>query len=61
MFLRKPVEREMELRSAYAIAIKSQMQVNLTCDHRVIYGAHAAAFLQNLAQLLEQNVGSLTL
>ncbi len=44
-----------------AIAIKSQMQVNLTCDHRVIYGAHAAAFLQDLAQLLEQNVGSLTL
>jgi pyruvate dehydrogenase E2 component (dihydrolipoamide acetyltransferase) len=55
------LEREMELRSAYAIAIKSQMQVNLTCDHRVIYGAHAAAFLQDLAQLLEQNVGSLTL
>jgi pyruvate dehydrogenase E2 component (dihydrolipoamide acetyltransferase) len=44
-----------------AIAIRSQMQVNLTCDHRVIYGAHAAAFLQDLAQLLEQNVGSLTL
>nr|WP_279611315.1 dihydrolipoamide acetyltransferase family protein [Thermostichus vulcanus] len=44
-----------------AIAIRSQMQVNLTCDHRVIYGAHAAAFLQDLAQLLEHNVGSLTL
>ncbi len=44
-----------------AIAIRSQMQVNLTCDHRVIYGAHAAAFLQDLAQLLEQKVGSLTL
>lgn len=44
-----------------AIAIRSQMQVNLTCDHRVIYGAHAAAFLQDLAQLLEQKVESLTL
>ncbi|MEN9203542.1 MAG: dihydrolipoamide acetyltransferase family protein [Thermostichus sp. DG_1_6_bins_120] len=44
-----------------AIAIRSQMQVNLTCDHRVIYGAHAAAFLQDLARLLEENVGSLTL
>ncbi|MCF2972449.1 2-oxo acid dehydrogenase subunit E2 [Synechococcus sp. Nb3U1] len=54
-------EKAKELRSAYAIAIQSQMQVNLTCDHRVIYGAHAAAFLQDLAQLLEQNVGSLTL
>ncbi|MEN9221579.1 MAG: dihydrolipoamide acetyltransferase family protein, partial [Thermostichus sp. BF3_bins_97] len=54
-------EKSKELRSAYAIAIKSQMQVNLTCDHRVIYGSHAAAFLQDLAQLLEQNVGSLTL
>ncbi|MEN9225185.1 MAG: dihydrolipoamide acetyltransferase family protein [Thermostichus sp. DRC_bins_24] len=54
-------EKAKELRSAYAIAIKSQMQVNLTCDHRVIYGSHAAAFLQDLAQLLEQKVGSLTL
>ncbi|MGQ9838047.1 MAG: dihydrolipoamide acetyltransferase family protein [Cyanobacteriota bacterium] len=44
-----------------AIAIQSQMQVNLTCDHRIIYGAHAAAFLRDLAQLLEHNVGSLTL
>ena len=44
-----------------AIAIRSQMQVNLTCDHRVIYGAHAAAFLQDLAQLIEHKVGSLTL
>jgi pyruvate dehydrogenase E2 component (dihydrolipoamide acetyltransferase) len=44
-----------------AIAIRSQMQVNLTCDHRVIYGAQAAAFLQDLAQLIEHKVGSLTL
>ncbi len=44
-----------------AIAVKNQMQVNLTCDHRVIYGAHAAAFLRDLAQVLESKVQSLTL
>jgi pyruvate dehydrogenase E2 component (dihydrolipoamide acetyltransferase) len=38
-----------------------QMQVNLTCDHRVIYGSHSAAFLQDLAQLIETNPESLTL
>ena len=31
------------------------MQVNLTCDHRVIYDADAAAFLKDLAQLIETN------
>jgi pyruvate dehydrogenase E2 component (dihydrolipoamide acetyltransferase) len=44
-----------------SIAIRPQMQVNLTCDHRVIYGAHAAAFLQDLAKILEQETSSLTL
>ncbi|WP_071599866.1 dihydrolipoamide acetyltransferase family protein [Mastigocladopsis repens] len=41
--------------------IKQQMQVNITCDHRIIYGAHAAAFLQDLAKLIETNPESLTL
>jgi pyruvate dehydrogenase E2 component (dihydrolipoamide acetyltransferase) len=41
--------------------VKTQMQVNLTCDHRVIYGADAAAFLQDLAKLIETNAASLTL
>jgi len=41
--------------------VKTQMQVNLTCDHRIIYGAHAAAFLQDLAKLIETNPQSLTL
>jgi pyruvate dehydrogenase E2 component (dihydrolipoamide acetyltransferase) len=41
--------------------VKNQMQVNLTCDHRIIYGAHAAAFLQDLAKLIETNSQSLTL
>ncbi|MFN3926722.1 MAG: dihydrolipoamide acetyltransferase family protein [Pseudanabaenaceae cyanobacterium] len=44
-----------------AIAVKNQMQVNLTADHRVIYGAHAAEFLRDLAQLIETNATSLTL
>ncbi|MDX2273104.1 MAG: dihydrolipoamide acetyltransferase family protein [Cyanobacteriota bacterium] len=44
-----------------AIAVKSQMQVNLTCDHRVVYGAHAAAFLQTLAEIVERKTQSLTL
>ncbi|NJL02691.1 MAG: 2-oxo acid dehydrogenase subunit E2, partial [Spirulinaceae cyanobacterium SM2_1_0] len=44
-----------------SFAVKRQMQVNLTCDHRIIYGADAAAFLQDLAKLIETNVLALTL
>jgi pyruvate dehydrogenase E2 component (dihydrolipoamide acetyltransferase) len=44
-----------------AIAVRNQMQVNITCDHRVIYGAHAAQFLQDLAKLIETNAQSLAL
>ena len=44
-----------------AMAIQRQMQVNLTADHRVIYGAHAAAFLKDLAKLLETRPESLAL
>jgi len=43
------------------LGVRRQMQVNITCDHRIIYGAHAAAFLQDLAKLIETNVQSLTL
>ena len=43
------------------MGVKRQMQVNITCDHRIIYGADAAAFLQALAQLIETNPQSLTL
>jgi pyruvate dehydrogenase E2 component (dihydrolipoamide acetyltransferase) len=35
--------------------------VNITCDHRVIYGANAAAFLKDLAKLIETDPQSLTL
>jgi pyruvate/2-oxoglutarate dehydrogenase complex dihydrolipoamide acyltransferase (E2) component len=30
------------------------MTVNLTCDHRVVYGAHGAEFLSRLRELLER-------
>jgi pyruvate dehydrogenase E2 component (dihydrolipoamide acetyltransferase) len=43
------------------MGVRSQMQVNITCDHRIIYGAHAAAFLRDLAKLIETNSQSLTL
>lgn len=43
------------------LGVRRQMQVNITCDHRIIYGAHAAAFLQDLAKLIETNPQSLTL
>ncbi len=44
-----------------SFAVKNQMSVNITCDHRIIYGADAASFLQDLAQLLENDAQSLTL
>ena len=43
------------------LGVKRQMAVNITCDHRVIYGSDAAAFLQEFANLLENNVQSLTM
>ena len=36
-----------------SISVKKLMQVNLTADHRVIYGADGAAFLKDLAYLIE--------
>ncbi|WP_115009996.1 dihydrolipoamide acetyltransferase family protein [Synechococcus sp. N5] len=44
-----------------SIAVKRQMQVNLTADHRVIYGADGAAFLNDLADLIENRPESLAL
>ena len=43
------------------MGVKRQMKVNITCDHRIIYGAQAAAFLKDLATLIETNPQSLTL
>ncbi len=42
-----------------SISVKRQMQVNLTADHRVVYGADGAAFLKDLANLIENNPESL--
>ena len=44
-----------------SIAVKRQMQVNLTADHRVIYGADGAAFLKDLAELIENRPENLAL
>jgi pyruvate dehydrogenase E2 component (dihydrolipoamide acetyltransferase) len=44
-----------------SIAVRRQMQVNLTADHRVIYGADAAGFLRDLAKLIETSPESLAL
>ncbi|KAK9111910.1 hypothetical protein Scep_019429 [Stephania cephalantha] len=35
------------------IGLRNQLQVNVTADHRVIYGADLASFLQTLAQIIE--------
>jgi pyruvate dehydrogenase E2 component (dihydrolipoamide acetyltransferase) len=43
------------------LGVRRQMQVNMTSDHRIIYGADAAQFLQDLATLIETNPQSLTL
>jgi len=44
-----------------AIAVRNQMQVNLTADHRLIYGADGAKFLQDLAKLIETDAHSLVM
>lgn len=43
------------------MGVKQQMTVNITCDHRIIYGADAANFLKDLAKLIETDAQSLTL
>lgn len=41
--------------------VQEVMEVTLTCDHRHIYGAHAAEFLRDLADLLENHCDDLLL
>ena len=36
------------------IGFRDVMTVTLTCDHRVVYGAHAARFLSRVRELLER-------
>ena len=42
-----------------SISIQKIMQVNLTADHRVIYGADGASFLKDLSSLIENEPESL--
>ncbi len=44
-----------------SFSIRRQMTVNMTADHRIIYGADGANFLKDLALLLHSNVQSLTM
>jgi pyruvate dehydrogenase E2 component (dihydrolipoamide acetyltransferase) len=43
------------------LGVVKQMTVTITCDHRHIYGAQAAEFLVDLANLMENDVESLLL
>ena len=43
------------------MGVRRQMKVTITCDHRIIYGADAAGFLQVLAKLIETNPKFLTM
>jgi len=43
------------------IGLVKQMTVTLTCDHRHIYGADAAKFLKDLAQIIEEETMSLVM
>jgi pyruvate dehydrogenase E2 component (dihydrolipoamide acetyltransferase) len=44
----RPVVHEGEIR------IRRQMEIALTCDHRILYGADAARFIARVGELLEQ-------
>jgi pyruvate dehydrogenase E2 component (dihydrolipoamide acetyltransferase) len=46
--LPKPVVRDGE------IAIRTMMELTLSCDHRIMYGANAAAFLGRIRERLEK-------
>lgn len=53
-------QRKVVATSNGLFGVKSQMQVNVTADHRIIYGAELAGFLQTFAKILE-NPDELTL
>lgn len=53
--------RVVVLEDGLSFGIRKQMEVNLTGDHRVFYGAHGAQFLKDLALLLEREPQQLTL
>ncbi len=35
------------------IGVERQMKVNLTCDHRIVYGTDAAEFMLTLKKVIE--------
>ena len=41
--------------------VKKEMTVTITCDHRHIYGAHAAEFLKELLDYLENRTDEILL
>jgi pyruvate dehydrogenase E2 component (dihydrolipoamide acetyltransferase) len=47
----KPVVRDGEITTAQL------MNVNLACDHRILYGADGAEFLGRIRALLEEPLG----
>eukprot|EP00177_Eucheuma_denticulatum_P000102 GFKZ01000176.1.p1 GENE.GFKZ01000176.1~~GFKZ01000176.1.p1 ORF type:complete len:679 (-),score=115.49 GFKZ01000176.1:898-2934(-) len=49
------------LQSSGLIGVEKQMSVTLTADHRHIYGADGARFMQDLADLIENDVTTLLL
>jgi pyruvate dehydrogenase E2 component (dihydrolipoamide acetyltransferase) len=46
--------RELPVVRAGQVVPGSRMSIVLSCDHRILYGAHAAEFLARVRQLLEQ-------
>jgi pyruvate dehydrogenase E2 component (dihydrolipoyllysine-residue acetyltransferase) len=50
------VARRAAVDSAGAVVARHEMDIALSCDHRVVYGAQAAQFLQTLKNLLERPV-----
>jgi pyruvate dehydrogenase E2 component (dihydrolipoamide acetyltransferase) len=36
------------------VAVRHRMEISLTCDHRILYGADAAQFLARIRELLEE-------
>jgi len=40
--------------AAGMIGVKRMMRVTITCDHRIIYGNHAAEFLLTLKAVIEK-------
>ena len=42
--------------SSGAVSARTTVDVSLSCDHRAVYGAEAARFLQRLRELLENPI-----